>query len=310
MLRSNYEPEEKLKILDFQLTSLGYQYPRSTRSSFRWNTKHRSCLNGSSKMSFFSMIWRQFLIIVTCFLCIFPLTGARASPEENFLLIEGVTNEIVVELGPHGDERITPCSTFKIVLSLMGYDAGILKDEKIPIWPFQEGYVDYLESWKVPQTPQSWIKNSCVWYSKILAEKLGLEKIQNYLGALQYGNQDLSGGLTSAWLSSSLKISPREQVVLLQKMIRGELPISSSAIQMTRAHLFLEELPSGWKLFGKTGLGQLANEQNLEVGWFVGWVEKGENSFIFAYSIREEKILASQRIPRVKQILTEDGILP
>ncbi len=75
------------------------------------------------------------------------------STEENFLLINGVTDEIVLELGPHINERISPCSTFKITLSLMGYDAGILKDEKTPIWDFQEGYDDWLESWKAPQTP-------------------------------------------------------------------------------------------------------------------------------------------------------------
>jgi beta-lactamase class D len=250
--------------------------------------------------------------LIACFLFIFPCVYAF-SVEENFLLINGVTDEVVFELGPHINEYITPCSTFKIVLSLMGYDAGILKDEKTPTWTFQEGYDEYLDSWKTPQTPQSWMKTSCLWYSKVLALQLGLEKIQNYLALLEYGNQDMSGGLTDvAWVNSSLKISPRGQVDFIQKMIHGKLPISSNAIQRTKVLLFVDELPEGWKLFGKTGWGGSIREQdskNLEVGWFIGWVEKDNIFFPFAYNIRERKINLAQRIPRVKQLLVESNVM-
>lgn len=58
-----------------------------------------------------------------------------------------------------------PCSTFKIAISLMGYDDGFLIDETHPKLPFKEGYADYLEVWRQPQTPKDWMKNSCIWYS-------------------------------------------------------------------------------------------------------------------------------------------------
>ncbi len=246
--------------------------------------------------------------LLVCFLFIFPYVYVSALlAEENFLLRNGATGEIVLELGPHIHEPMSPCSTFKIALSLMGYDAGILKDEKSPTWAFEEGYDDFLESWRASQTPQSWIKNSCVWYSKVLATQLGLEKIQNYLALFEYGNQDMSGGLTKAWISSSLKISPKGQVDFIQKMIQGKLPISSHAFQMTKALLFVEELPEGWKLFGKTGSGHILEQDgsHLEMTWFVGWVEKDNIFFPFAYNVRERKINRAQRIPRVKQLLAE-----
>ena len=41
-----------------------------------------------------------------------------------------------------------PMSTFKIPLSLIGFDSGILIDEMHPVWPFKEGYVDWRDSWK------------------------------------------------------------------------------------------------------------------------------------------------------------------
>ncbi|MCX7290299.1 penicillin-binding transpeptidase domain-containing protein, partial [Janthinobacterium sp.] len=37
-------------------------------------------------------------------------------------------------------DRVTPASTFKIALSLMGYDAGFLKDEHKPLLPYRQGF--------------------------------------------------------------------------------------------------------------------------------------------------------------------------
>lgn len=263
----------------------------------------------SAKHRLFSKLFVFSLSIFQC---------THAFSEENFLLINGVTDEIVLELGPHINERISPCSTFKMTLSVMGYDAGILKDEKNPTWDFQEGYDDWLEAWRAPQTPQSWMNYSCVWYAKLLSFELGLDKIQSYLASFAYGNQDMSGGLARpgptnpAWINSSLKISPKEQVEFIQKMIRDKLPISPSAIQMTRTILFKEESSEGWKLFGKTGYsGSYVTKdgKTLEHGWFVGWIEKGHHFFPFAYLIREQKIILDQRIPRVKQLLSASGVM-
>lgn len=237
-------------------------------------------------------------------LCLFVF---RCEAEETFLLVDGVTGEVVSELGPCVNERISPCSSFKIVLSLMGYDAEILKDEGNPVWDFQDGYDDFLESWKAPLTPRDWMNYSCVWYSKVLAVQLGLERMQAYLSSIEYGNKDLSGGLappgptTVAWINSSLKISPREQVEFIKKMVLEKFSISSKALQMTKAILFKEALPGGWKLFGKTGWS--GSDVGLEHGWFVGWIEKDERFFPFAYLIREPKIKLDQRIPRVKKLL-------
>jgi beta-lactamase class D len=230
--------------------------------------------------------------------------------EENFILINGTSNEKVLEIGSHLDERVTPFSTFKIALSLMGFDSGILVDESMPIWLFQEGYDDFLESWKSPQTPRSWLKNCCVWYSRILASKLGLENFQVYLEAFNYGNQDVSGGLTGAWLGSSLKISPREQVLFIEKIINETLPISTDAAQMTKSLLFREELSNGWKLFGQTGGGSIDGPDGKSaLGCFVGWIEKDNRFFLFAYNIRDVKIDFSKRVSRVKQLLEDSNVM-
>lgn len=84
----------------------------------------------------------------------------QLSGEENFILIDGTTSEMIRNFGAGIEERTTPASSFKIVLSLMGYDAGILQNEQTPMWDYQEGYDDFLESWKSAQTPQSWMTRS------------------------------------------------------------------------------------------------------------------------------------------------------
>ena len=117
--------------------------------------------------------------------------------------------------------RHSPCATFKIAISLIGFNEGLLVDENHPELPFKTGYVDFIEKWKEAQSPSSWMKYGCVWYSQLLTQQLGMEKFSDYAAALGYGNQDLSGdvgrnnGLTNSWLSSSLEISPEEQIHFL-----------------------------------------------------------------------------------------------
>jgi beta-lactamase class D len=251
---------------------------------------------------------------IPCFLLIFSFLLA----EERFLLVDAVSGKAVLELGSDLEEQLSPCSTFKIPLSLMGYDAGVLIDEQTPLWDFQEGYDDFLDTWKAPQSPQSWMQYSCVWYSKVISCQLGLKKMQDYLAAFEYGNQDLSVGIVlpgkedPAWFPSApLKISPREQVCFINKILQNKLPVSDHALAKTKAILFKEELPQGWKLFGKTGWsGSIGRHDDtiLEYAWFVGWVEKDNQYFSFAYLIREKKIRLDQRIPRVIQLLNESGV--
>lgn len=246
---------------------------------------------------------RSIIYVLLCLLSVASLPAARV--EESFLLVNGQTNGLMMQFGPHVEQRVTPCSTFKIALSLMGYDSGCLQDEHSPCWSFSEGYTDSFDAWKAPHTPRMWMKNSCVWYSQLLASHMGFERVQEYLSAFNYGNADLSGGIKSAWNSSTLKISPRGQVTFLRDMLRGRLPVSSETVEKTKRILLIEEMPDGWKLYGKTGLGMIhkRNGQSQQIGWFIGWIERDNAFFPFAYNIREDKVKTARRIPRVRQLL-------
>jgi beta-lactamase class D len=203
------------------------------------------------------------------------------------------------------DSRMSPASTFKIAISLMGYDAGILKNADQPQLPFKKGYVDWRPEWRKPASPSRWMRESVVWYSQQITKQLGADRYAGYVKAFGYGNQDLSGdpgknnGLTGAWLSSSLQISPLEQVAFLGKLVRRELPVSARAYEFTGQITDYGLQPSGWRVHGKTGAGLPRNpdgslRRGQPFGWFVGWAEKDERRVVFARLIQDSK---RQRVP-------------
>lgn len=226
------------------------------------------------------------------------LLSFSAFAEETFILLDG---EKSVAFGPSLDERFSPCSSFKVVLSLIGFESGILQDEEHPCWEFQASYDVYLEKHRANQTPRSWMKYSCLWYSKILALKLGWDELQRAVDLIDYGNKDLSDMAANAvWVSSSLKISPLEQAAFMQKLANDQLPFSSTSLEMTKRLLFREELPNGWKLYGKTGL---STSLDLHHTWFIGWIEKEGRTASFAYLLRDKTVDLEFRTRRVKELL-------
>src|SRR5690606_6997768 len=108
-----------------------------------------------------------------------------------------------------------------------------------PAWPFREGYADWNPKWRQTTTPRTWMRDSVVWFSQRTTEEIGKDRFAAYVKAFGYGNQDVSGdkgkanGLTNAWLSSSLQISPDEQVAFITRMIEGDLPVKRTAVERT-----------------------------------------------------------------------------
>jgi beta-lactamase class D len=199
------------------------------------------------------------------------------------------------------DSRVTSASTFKIAISLMGYDSGFLKDTHAPTLPYREGYADWGgDAWGQPTDPTRWIKYSVVWFSQQVTQSLGKDRFQKYTDAFHYGNADLSGdpgkdnGLTHAWLGSSLKISPSEQLDFLRKVVDRQLPVSRHAFDMTDRITEITRTPNGWDIHGKTGTGFPHNvdgsdDQAHGWGWFVGWATKGRKTLVFARLIQDDK---------------------
>lgn len=200
------------------------------------------------------------------------------------LVVEASSGRTVLEEGDCAG-RVTPASTFKVPLAVMGFDAGFLKGPHEPVLPFKEGYVAWRPEWKAPTDPVRWLKYSVVWYSQQITHALGAQKLHRYGTAFGYGNADFSGdsgkdnGLDRSWIASSLKVSPREQVAFLAKLVSGTLPVTGRAMEETR--VIVETRPAGnWTVHGKTGAAFPRRagggfDRARGWGWYVGWVEKG-----------------------------------
>ncbi len=197
------------------------------------------------------------------------------------------------------DEQVYPMSTFKLPLAMMGYDAGILKDETTPRWAYQEKFGGPARV-KKAFDPTGWERESIVWYSQEITRRLGKERFADYVRRFGYGNGDVSGGpggldgLTESWLMSSLKISPDEQVAFLRRFLKGELPISGHAAAMTQAITPRFEAADGWVVHGKTGAGRMRDaggkpDSNRPIGWFVGWADKDGRQLVFARLLVDDK---------------------
>jgi beta-lactamase class D len=206
-------------------------------------------------------------------------------------LIDAASGERLVREG-QCDRRMPPMSTFKIAISLMGYDSGILVDEHTPTLPFKAGYVDWRPEWRAPTDPAAWMQKSVVWYSQQVTTRLGEQRYRNYVKRFDYGNQDVSGdpgkrnGLTYAWLNSSLQISPDEQAAFLRSVVNRKLGVGAKAYAMTERILKQKPLENGWDVYAKTGSGSPhlpdgSSDSAHAFGWFVGWATKGQRTIVF-----------------------------
>jgi beta-lactamase class D len=219
-------------------------------------------------------------------------------------------------------ERFVACSTFKVPLSVMAFDSGVLKDEsQVLKWNGEKGF---LKSHDQDHNAKTWMRDSVVWFSQRLTPQLGREKVQQYLHDFKYGNEDFSGDITHAWLVSpgdndpAVKISAYEQVEFMKNLWTDNLPVSKRATRITRDLTFLETSPHGFKLNGKTGSNyydhDYQKEKRLGFGWFVSHLEKGDQEYIAVANLSDltptdQKQYGGLRAKQItKKILMDEGL--
>lgn len=215
-----------------------------------------------------------------------------AGNKGSFVLFDKNKNSYFIFDEEQSQRRASPCSTFKILNSLIGLETKVLDDENTLIkW---NGKRNYIDSWNSDHTLASAFSNSVVWYYQEVAAKVGKEKMQSFLKETAYGNADISGGLTKFWLDSSLRISPLEQVVFLRKFYSYDLLFSRRNIDIVKKIMIIPQ-DNGMVLSGKTGLA------GKHLGWFVGYVEKDNNVYFFA-----TKVEGADIAPHTARKITEE----
>lgn len=178
-------------------------------------------------------------------------------------------------------ERFAPASTFKIPNTLIALDAGIVtsKDSTFA-W---DGTDRGVLNWNRDQTLASAFKFSCVWCYQEIARKAGTRRYRDMLARMAYGNQSAGGAVDMFWLNGELTISAVEQIEFLRKLVRRDLPFRDEHFDTLR-DIMLVEKKDNHAVYAKSGWSGSGTKP--QVGWYVGYVETGSGTWLFALNMR------------------------
>ena len=190
------------------------------------------------------------------------------------------------------DTRRPPCSTFKIISSLAGLESGVIDPENsVRPWSGERFWND---DWNRDMDFDSAFHTSCVWYYRQVIDEIGPEAMQDAVEAIGYGNCDLSDwegrlntnninpALTGFWIESSLKISPREQTEVLERIFGGDSEYTADVRAALEEVMFLSEASDETcAIYGKTGMGK-ANGIVADC-WYAGFADVGRRIYFCIY---------------------------
>lgn len=179
------------------------------------------------------------------------------------------------------ETRFSPCSTFKIPNTLIALEEGILKsiDETVK-WDKEKHILDPDMSeelrgkWARDMNLKNAFATSCVWFYQEIAKQVPPSLMKRYLKEFKYGNLDNSGPINHFWISSSLKISAKEQVEFLKKLYHRDFDLKESTYDQAEQVFKTEETPN-YTLYSKTGSG--INPDKTATGWYVGYVVRKDS---------------------------------
>ncbi len=189
------------------------------------------------------------------------------------------------------DAQAPPQSTFKIISTLMGLEYGIIIDKNSKMR--YNGTKYWLDAWNKDVNLAEAFQFSCVWYYHQLVYSLKKVQVSDFLDKLHYGNKNISQWqgngsnklkeLNGFWLSSSLKISPREQVQTLANIFEGKTFIKNKNIAILQDIMLQEHRAQGDRIYAKTG-------SNIKgKSWYVGFIKAKSGNTYFAFYVDDAK---------------------
>jgi len=209
-----------------------------------------------------------------------------------FVLFDPASDTMFVSNEARAKARFSPASTFKIANSLLGLDVGAVKgvDEVLPYG----GKPQRLKQWEQDMSLRDAIKASNVPVFQELARRIGVDRMRQGLKKFRYGNMEIGQIVDRFWLDGPLAISAVEQTEFLSRFVNGNLPVSTEATRAVK-EITLLETTDAYELHGKTGW---VFDQEQQIGWWVGWIERGGKTYSFALNIEmKDDADAQKRIP-------------
>ncbi len=196
------------------------------------------------------------------------------------------------------NKSFVPASTSKIIHSLIFLETGALQDENETLkW---DGVQRSIPAWNQDHNLRSAFKVSAVWFYTETSKKVGREAMQNYYNLANYGNRDTNGFGTDYWNKGDLRITQKQQIAFLVRLYENRLPFSKRSID-TIKDIFIGEKTDKYILRSKTGW---SDAYTPNVGWLVGYVERGTDVYFFATEIDIKKNAdGAKRLEITKNVL-------
>ncbi|MGW5877665.1 penicillin-binding transpeptidase domain-containing protein [Nocardiopsis terrae] len=201
---------------------------------------------------------------------------AEAGVDGTFVLFDAEDRSAVV-VNPEGArERAVPASTFKLPNTLIALQTGEVTDIDEVVSPTEGEEMTLRES----------LPSSDVPVHREIADRIGHEQMTAWVDRFDYGNRQVGeeDRMDRFWLEGPLEISALEQATFIAELARAALPVDVGHQYAMRELLMIEEGPDH-QLFGRTGLGA---EADSVPGWWVGWVERGDDLHTFALRLELE----------------------
>jgi len=226
------------------------------------------------------------------------------------ILIDDLSNNRIFQ---HNSERnataFPAASTFKILNSLISLETKVITDElAVLTW---DGIPREIPAWNRDLNMREAFKLSAVWFYKVLARRVGYERMQQWISQVKYGNQNIGGkdDIDQFWLNGLLKVTPQQQIQFLRRLYNNDLPFSERSISIVKDIMINEKTPD-YTIRGKTGWYGFGNKLTQSVGWYIGYLEKGKNIYFFATNIdiRNERD-ASFRVELTRRCFKDIGVL-
>jgi beta-lactamase class D len=224
-----------------------------------------------------------------------------------FLLYDLQRNDYVSYNRSRVDTGFLPASTYKIFNSLVALETGAVRDEtEVLKW---DGIKRMVPAWNQDQNMRDAIRNSTVWFYQEMARRIGQARMQQYVNLVHYGNRNIGGGIDHFWLDGMLRITAKEQIDLLVKLYRNQLPFSPGTINIVK-DILINEKTDNYILRAKTGWAGLGDKSAPQIGWWVGYVERGGRAYFFAMNLDIKKDGdAAARMTITKNILREMKVI-
>jgi beta-lactamase class D len=221
------------------------------------------------------------------------------------LIVYDLRRDLTMVCNPiRATTRFLPASTFKILNSLIGLETGVVRDVDHQIFSW-DGVKRDIAAWNRDHTLRSAIKYSVVPVYQSIARQIGPQRMDHFVRAVGYGNCDISGvPIDQFWLHGHLRISAQEQIQFVKRLYLGDLPFSKRSMDLVKDIMVVEKTDA-YTMRAKTGW---ATEVTPPIGWFVGWVEHGDDVDFFALNLdvlHEDQLPA--RISITKAVLHDLG---